>query len=155
MPLEDTDKARQIIKKWMEDSGVFDDEAGPEEELFHYHGNGEFGVHYCVVQPDKTKRIIGIVSGSSAIEDYKRILENLDLKEREEFFIDIKKELLSMPIWFSFESEDNPGSIMIVKELSVDEITEARLMEATNLICRAVTIVSLMFQKKFGEPKEE
>lgn len=155
MSVEDIDEARQIIKNWMEESGVFEDELETEDEPFHFHGNGVFGVGYCVVQPDKTKHTIGIVSGSSDIEDHKTALENLDAKEREQFFMDIKKELLSMPVWFSFEPKDNPDTIMIVKELSVYEITDARLMEATNLICRAVAIVRLMFRKKFGESEEE
>lgn len=155
MPSEDTYNVRQMIKKWMEDSGVFEDELETEDELFHFHGNGEFGVGYCVMQPDKTKKTIGIVSGSSDIEDHKMALENLDAKEREQFFMDIKQELLSMAVWFSFEPKDDPDSIMIVKELSVDEITEARLMEATNLICRAVAIVRLMFRRKFGELEEK
>jgi hypothetical protein len=51
--------------------------------------------------------------------------------------------------------DDNPKSILFVKEISFDELTEGRLAQAADEVSRMVMWLSLVFLRRFGKPKED
>ena len=160
MSVETIEDASKFIRKWMEDREAFEGEIATEGSYFHYEGIGD-RCCFCIVQPKEMKRVIGVMSSPDITENYKKNLERLDPIERKKFFIDVEKELMFLPIYTTIhlenegEDKDEPTSIFLVREISFDELSEGKLNEASNIISRAVNLISLIFLKRFGEPEGE
>jgi hypothetical protein len=154
MPIETVEEASKAIKMWMEDRGVFTEEVSTETAHFQYEGTWENGVSFSIVQPKDMKRIVGVVSKCEIEPQYPTALDSLNSHERQEFLWDIKETLLLVPIFTIFMPDDNPKSILFVKEIAFDELTEGRLAQAVDQVSRMIMWLSLVFLRRFGEPME-
>ena len=139
----------------MEDRGVFNEEVSADTSYFRYEGTWETGVGFSIVQPKDMLRIVGAVSNYEIERQYPKALESLNPYERQEFLWDIKQGILLVPIFSIFMPDDNPKSILFVKEISFDELTEGRLAQAADEVSRMVMWLSLVFLRRFGKPKDD
>jgi hypothetical protein len=82
-------------------------------------------------------------------------MSKLTPQERDDFLWDLKKELIFAPATFFMSPNiNNPKTIQFAKEISFDELTEGRLIEAMDAVCRSTIWAIWMIIRRFGVPRE-
>jgi hypothetical protein len=98
-------------------------------------------------------RVVGI---TSKILFGKEQLENLSEEKRNNFLNGLGKKLLFVsPSCTPGPKLENPEWILFIKEISYDELTEGRLIDAVDQVSRAVIFASSLIIDELGEPKAE
>jgi hypothetical protein len=155
MPQEDIEDVKRRICEWMKGRGIFIREIKSEETLFQFEGRTETQVGIVVAQPKKLFRSIVVISKLEIHPNHQEALGRLNSKEKADFVWDLKKDLIFVPATFEMEpSTDNLKSIQFTKEISFDELTDGRLIEAVDNVCRPLIWTAWVFVKMFGKPEE-
>ncbi|AET65317.1 hypothetical protein Mhar_1961 [Methanothrix harundinacea 6Ac] len=153
MPVETIEEARTLIHNWMADRGYFIKEGDFIGYRFEFIGKFGNDTHFSIIQPESLPRAVVVVSNVSVSAAHYDALSSMELKDREEFIWDLKREFIFLPSSFtfdpSFEQLGIPKSIQFSKEISYDELTEGRLHEAVDYNSRCVLWVIWVFGKMF------
>lgn len=122
---------------------------------FEFAGRTEHQVAFVVTQPKKYPRSIIIVSNLEFLPAHIDAMSKLPPKEKDAFLWDLKKELIFAPATFIMSPNMNdPKTIQFAKEISFDELSEGRLTEALDFVCRSVVWTIWVLIRKFGIPTE-
>jgi hypothetical protein len=153
--VEKSEEAAAFVRRWMEDRKFFKEEVTTDIASFRCEGKCGDSIAFSVIQPNGMKRVIGVVSKFEFGSQYQEALEALGSRERDKFFRDLKKDLLFIPPISIFDLEHDPKSVLFVKEISFDELSEGELNKALDQIIRANTYISLELSEKLEENMKE
>ncbi|MDQ1317834.1 MAG: hypothetical protein QG588_1488 [Candidatus Poribacteria bacterium] len=155
MPQKEIEEVKGKIDTWMRGRGIFIREIESEETHFQFEGKTETQVGIIIAQPKKLYRSIVVISKLELHPKHLALLGGLNSKKRAEFIWGLKKDLIFAPATFTMEqSGSNLRSIQFAKEISFDELTDGRLIEAVDNVCRPLIWTAWVFVKKFGQPEE-
>lgn len=146
-----TNERAKIVYDWMKIRKFFVKAIKPDEGSFQFEGISGSKVGFIVVQPNDTPRSVIVVSNLKILPIHEEAMSKLPPQERDSFFWNLKRELIFAPAtFFMHPNGSNTNMIQFAKEISFDELTEGRLFEAMDAICRSTvwTIWSLI--RKFG-----
>jgi len=159
MPVQNSAEASKLIRKWMEDRKVFksdSSDANKDTVQFSYDGTCNNGVNFTIQQPKDMVRVVGITTKMLFAPIHLKKISSFDQHRRDKFFRDLTKSLLLIPPSFFFgPNPEKPEWTFIIKEISYDELTEGRLIEAVEQVSRAVLWASAILVDEFGEPNTE
>lgn len=83
-------------------------------------------------------------------------LNDLGPEKCDKFFKNLGKSLLFVnPTFTPGPKLETPEWLLFIKEISYDELTEGRLIDAVDQVCRAVIFASSLIIDELGEPKTE
>jgi hypothetical protein len=154
MPLEDFGEVKGRICEWMKGRGIFIQEIKSEETEFQFEGRTETQVGITIVKPKKLYKSFIVVSRLELHPDHLAKFDLLNSKKKAEFVWDLKKDFIFVPATFTIEQlGDNLKSIQFTKEISFDELTEGRLIEAVDNVCRPLIWTAWVLVKRFGQPE--
>lgn len=156
MPVNDIEEAKLKVLEWMKGRCIFLRETNSDEVNFQFDGISETQVGVSFVNPQKMPKSIIAVSRLELHPEHQEALNHLTPKEREDFIWDIKKDLIFVPATFLMEPSANElKSIQFAREISFDELTEGRLIDAMDNVCRPLIWTAWVILRKFGPPSEE
>lgn len=155
MPVNTPEEAKAFVKRWMDDRRVFRTDASDKSKdaYFSYEGISDSGINFAIQQPRNMTRVVGV---TSKILFDKGQLENLSEEKRNNFLNDLCKKLLFVnPAWTPGPKLEKPEWVLFIKEISYDELTEGRLINAVDQVSRTVIFASSLIIDELGEPKAE
>jgi len=155
MPVNTPEEAKAFVRRWMDDRRVFRTDASDNSKdvYFSYEGVSDCGINVAIQQPRNIKRVVGV---TSKIVFDKGQLETLSEEKRNNFLNDLGKKLLFVnPTWTQGPKPENPEWVLFIKEISYDELTEGRLIDAVDQVSRTVIFASSLIIDELGEPKAE
>jgi hypothetical protein len=159
MLIETPEEASKFVKKWMDDRKVFRNDASDKSKNdvhFSYDGTSDIGVNFSIQQPKNMVRVVGVTTKLLFDEQQLRKLKSLTSKKRERFLKNLGEKLLFVsPASAPGPDMETPEWILFIKEISYDELTEGRLIDAVDQLGRAIIFVSTLITDEFGEPKKE
>ncbi|MGB5099781.1 MAG: DUF2299 family protein [Methanothrix sp.] len=128
----------KTVYDWMKSRNLFVRALKSEDATFNFEGITETQVGFMITQPCKIPRSIVVVANLEIMPNHVKAMAELVPHERENILWDLKKELIFAPATF-FMSPDmnNPKRIQFAKEVSFDELTEGRLLDAMDAVCRS------------------
>lgn len=156
MLVKNPDEAKEFIKKWMNDRHVFSDDISDKNRdtvYFSYEGTSDIGVRFSIQQPKNMVRVVGITSKILLDAQQLKVLADLDGQKRNDFLKKLGSRLLFVnPTYVLGPKPENPEWLLFIKEVSYDELTEGRLIDAVDQVNRAVIFASSMIIDALGEP---
>jgi len=160
MVVGNTEDAKSLAQKWMNDMGFFQKEIIPSPDGLNFllQGAGPTKIPFLVTQSSesKSKFITVIVNVNITPSSYKSLCEMND-EVREEFLWNLKKELVFAPANFFFQNDENTGIMrraQFSKAIYFDELSEGRLSEVVDYTTRSALWLIWTFRRKFGRPIE-
>jgi hypothetical protein len=164
MPVETPEEAKNLIRGWITDRSFFDNASNievdptPKGLLFQFNGKAPTTIPYIIIQPDILKRAIVVLANVTITKQRIDSLNSMKKEDRDKFLWNLQKDLIFAPPSFSFDPSFDktgiPEGIQFTKEVSYDELTEGKLAEAVDYVCRCVLWVIWVFQKEFGSSGE-
>jgi hypothetical protein len=156
MSQEKIEEVKTKIDEWMKGRKIFIRELESDETYFQFEGKTETQVGIVIAQPKKLFRSIVVISKLELHPKHLEALRRLNPKKKAEFIWDIKRDLIFAPATFTMEqSGDNLTSVQFTREISFDELTDGRLIEAVDNVCRPLIWTAWVFLRRFGKPEEE
>lgn len=159
MPVKNPEEAKEFVKRWMNDRKVFKSDASDKSKdtaYFSYEGASDTGINFAIQQPKNIMRVVGIVARIIFDPQQLKVLADLDAQKRDDFIKKLSNGLLFVnPTFVLGPKPENPEWVLFVKEISYDELTEGRLIDAVDQVNRAVIFASSLIVDKLGEPKTE
>ncbi len=159
MPVETSEEAAVFVKRWMNDRKVFKSDGSDKSKdtlYFSYEGASSIGINFSIQQPKNIVRVVGIVA--TIVFDSKQLeaLTDLGAQGSDDFIKRLNDRLLFVnPTFVLGPKPEKPEWIMFIKEISYDELTEGRLIDAVDQVNRAVIFASSIIVDELGEPKTE
>ena len=109
-----------------------------------------------ILHPKKLFRSILIVSRIEVHPKHRDLLNELQPNEKADFIWNLKRDLIFAPATFRMEPSGNDiDSMQFTNEISFDELTEGKLIEAVDNVCRPLIWVAWTFMRRFGQPEKE
>ena len=156
MPVKTPEEAASFVRKWMEDRNFFKNDLRKDGALFSYEGISGAGLAFAVQQPKDYLRVVGVTTRLIIDSKQQKALADLDAKERDVFIKGLRSGLLFKgPAYVLGPKEGSPEWVLFIKEISYDELTEGRLMDAVDQINRAVIFASIIITDNLGESEGE
>lgn len=155
MPVETPEEASKFVRRWMNDRRVFQCDASDKskEAFFSYEGASGNGINFAIQQPKNMVRVVGVTT--KILFDQQQ-LNDLGPEKCDKFFKNLGKSLLFVnPTFTPGPKLETPEWLLFIKEISYDELTEGRLIDAVDQVCRAVIFASSLIIDELGEPKTE
>ena len=155
MLLEDIEKVKTKIEEWMKGRKILIREIESPENKFQFEGRTETQVGIVIAQPKKLYKSIVVISKLELHPKHLEAIGHLNSKKKSEFIWDLKKDLIFAPATFIMDqSADNLRSIQFTREISFDELTEGRLIDAVDDVCRPLIWTAWVLVRKFRLPEE-
>jgi len=156
MPIETAAEAKKKVRAWMEGRSIFTKEAEADEVEFQFDGISGTQIPVAIVLAKSLPKSILVVTKIELHKMHSNALNQLDPQEKEDFIWGLKKDLIFAPATFTMEP---PGTvfktIQFTKEISFDELTDGRLIDAMDSVCRCFIWTAWVLVKKFGVPAED
>lgn len=154
MPVKTSEEAKKLIEEWMISRSLPIKEADRKDTIFQIESQTPNNIAFVVTQPRNFPRSIFVITKIEVHPVHLKALGSMNSKVRAEFIWELKKELVTLPPAFMFQSKSDPETmpeaIQFMKEISFDELTEGRLIEAMEQTCRGIILVTWIFVKAFG-----
>jgi hypothetical protein len=152
---ENIDEVKRKVDEWMKGRGIFIREIESDETHFQFEGRTETKIGITIAQPKKLHKSVVVISKLELHPKHLETLSRLNPKKKAEFIWDLKRDLIFAPATFIMEqSGEDLKSIQFTKEISFDELTEGRLIEAVDNVCRPLIWTAWVFVRRFGQPEE-
>lgn len=159
MPVKTLEEAKSFVKKWLDDYGLFKadgSEQSKEKVHFLYAGVSETGTKFNVQQPNNMPRLVGITSRIVFDSRQLKLLSDFNQQQRIKFLENLGNGLLFVGPKFSLGPDiETIKWLIFIKEISYDELTEGRLIDALDQISRAVILGSKLIVSELGDAEEE
>jgi hypothetical protein len=160
MVVGNTEEAKSLAQKWMNDVGFFQKDIIPSPAGLNFllQGAGPTKIPFLVTQSSgsKSKFITVVVNVNITPSSYKSLGEMSD-EAREEFLWTLKKELVFAPANFFFQDDEKTGIMrraQFSKAIYFDDLSEGRLAEVVDYTTRSALWLIWTFRRKFGLPTE-
>jgi len=153
MPTETAAEAKEKVRTWMEGRRIFIKETEADEVDFQLNGRTETQIPLAIVLPKDLPKTILVVTKIELHKMHANALNQLTPQEKEAFIWDLKKDLMFAPAAFNMEpSGTDLKAIQFTKEISFDELSDGRLIDAMDSVCRSFIWTAWVLTKKFGVP---
>lgn len=153
MPIETAAEAKEKVRAWMEGRSIFIKETEADEVDFQLDGRTDTQIPLAIVLPKNLPKSVLVITKIKLHEMHANALNQLDPQEKADFIWNLKKDLIFAPATFTMEpSGTNLKEIQFTKEISFDELTDGRLINAMDSVCRCFIWTAWVFIKKFGTP---
>ena len=141
------------VYEWMKGRNLFLKASKSDEVEFQFTGKTETQVSFIITQVKKLPNALVVISNLEFIPIHFNALTKLSPKDKDDFLWSLKKELIFAPATFNMIPDGrNPKSIQFAKEIAFDELSEGRLHEALDAVCRSTIWTAWTIVRKFGEP---
>ena len=145
----------KIVYDWMKVRKLFTKASKIDKATFQFQGISGNKVSFIITQPVDAPRTIIVVSTLNFIPSHQEAISKLSPKEKDAFFWDLKRDLIFAPAQFGMHPNINdPKQIQFQKEISFDELTEGRLLNAMDAVSRSTIWTIMVMIRKFGAPVE-
>jgi hypothetical protein len=159
MSVNTPEEAKEFVRRWMVDRGVFRSDISDKNKdtvHFSYEGTCNTGVNFSIQQPTDMTRVVGVTTRLLFDPHHLKVLVDFGQQRRNDFLKKLSGRLLfARPSFVFGPKPESPEWIFFLKEISYDELTEGRLIEAVDQISRAVIWASSIIVGELGEPKKE
>jgi hypothetical protein len=156
MPVKTPEEAKEFVRTWMVDRKVYKNDTTSDAVHFQYDGICSTGVNFSIQHPKDMIRVVGVTVKMLIDANHLKMLTQFSSQKRAKFLKNLSDRLIFVPPAFQFgPAPEHPEWLFFVKEISYDELTEGRLMDAVDQLSRAVIFASSIFIDTFGEPREE
>ncbi len=156
MSVNDVQEAKAKIGAWMKGRDLLTQEVDSEDNDFQFNGKTATQVGITILHPKNLFRSIIVISKIELDPKHKEDLNQLHADEKADFIWNLKRDLIFAPASFIMEPDGNNfESIQFGIEISFDELTEGKLIEAVDNVCRPLIWTVWVFLRKFGSPVEE
>ena len=156
MSVNDVQEAKAKIGAWMKGRDLFTQEVDSEDNDFQLNGKTATQIGITILHPKNLFRSIIVISKIELHSKHKESLSQLPASEKADFIWNLKKDLIFAPASFVMEPNgDNLESIQFSTEISFDELTDGKLIEAVDNVCRPLIWTAWIFLRKFGLPAEK
>ncbi|HPC89094.1 MAG TPA: DUF2299 family protein [Methanothrix sp.] len=154
MSIKDPTEARDKIKVWLVEEGLFDEEVPTENLYFQFAAEypPKSGRHLSVIQPKGHEDMVVVFSRIRLADVHQEAISAMPLKSRERLLWQMRYDLLFRDCSFEMEPRGGPlQSIRFTREIYYDGLTKNKLMEviAENFKCELYVVWK--FQEVFGE----
>jgi hypothetical protein len=154
MPVKTSEEARRLISEWLTSRSFPINEVEHKGTIFQIESQTPSNIAFAMTQPESYRRSVFVITRVNIHEAHLKAFCSMDSKTHAEFIWELKNRLVILPPSFMFQSksdpENIPEAIQFMKEISFDELTEGRLIEAMEQTCRGIVLVTWTFQKAFG-----
>jgi hypothetical protein len=160
MVVVNTEEAKLLAQRWMNDAGLFQQDINPNPDDLNFllQGVGPTKIPFLVTQSSESKaRSIAVIVNVNITESSYKSLSEMSVEAREEFLWNLKKELVFAPASFAFVDDEKTGilrRVQFVKAIYFDELSEGRLAEVVDYTTRSALWLIWTFRRKFGVPTE-
>lgn len=161
MPIPTSEEVKQIVIEWMKGRDIVllpegtPKEIVPKGTIFQVNGRTNTGIGISIINPINLPKYIVATTKLGLHPQHKKGLNDLKPEEREAFIWDLKKDLIFIPASFSIQSTDQDvEAIQFIKEVAFDEISDGKLSEAMDNVCRPLIWTSWKLDRKFGDMEE-
>lgn len=152
--IEGNEQAKTVYN-WMQMRKFFIKAFKLDDANFQFQGISGNKVSFTVTQPKGTPRSVIVVSSLDFLPTWSKAITELTLKQWDDFLWSLKGELMFAPAAFGMlPNMKEPKQIQFQKEVSFDELTEGRLFDAMDAVCRSTIWTIMTFIRKFGAPME-
>ncbi len=154
MSIDNVDEARDRIKAWLAEEGLFKEEVSAEN--FYFQLAAEYpvksGRHLSVIQPRGHEDMVVVFSRIRLADVHQEAISAMPLKARERLLWQMRYDLLFRDCSFEMEPRGGPlQSIRFTREIYYDGLTKNKLMEAIAENFKCELYVVWKFQEIFGE----
>ncbi|HNX39500.1 MAG TPA: DUF2299 family protein [Methanothrix sp.] len=154
MSIDDVFEARDKVKAWLIEEGLFKEEVSAENLYFQLAAEypAKSGRHLSIIQPKGHEDMVVVFSRIRLADVHQEALSAMPLKARERLLWQMRYDLLFRECSFEMEPRGEPlQSIRFTREIYYDGLTKNKLMEAIaeNLKCEMYVVWK--FQEVFGE----
>lgn len=139
------------IKKWLEDEGLFKNEAADDSAEFHYvveYNNNAFDI----IQPKGKDDLVLIVCGTQVSPEHIKMMEEASESRREEFLYHVRFKINELEA--DFQMDVSPDYILnqfIIQDgYYEDALTKNNLIRAIKHVFRTKMSVVWLMEKEFG-----
>lgn len=154
MSVRTSEEAKKFIEEWLLSRGLPAKEVNREGTVFQIDSKAPIDIAFAAIQPINLPRSVFIITKVDVDSAHLKALKSRSLKKRIRFIWSLKKELVTIPPAFLCQPtggpEVIPESIQFMKEISFDELTEGRLVEAMDQTCRGVILTAWIFLNELG-----
>jgi hypothetical protein len=146
----------KMVYDWMKSRNLFVKPLKSDDAIFQFEGITETQIGFMITQPKKLPRSIVLIANLEILPVHLEAMAKLAPQERSNFLWNLKKDLIFAPATFSMSPNLNsPKTIQFAKEVSFDELTEGRLIEAMDAVCRCTIWTIWTIIRNFGVPPGE
>lgn len=157
MPLEAVKKAKENITKWLNDNGHQVKLVEDEKATFHFEIDYPLGSmkRQRVIQPKDIPELIVVLNGVAIADEHKKQLEAMTEEERDNFYNEIRKDLLFQDNSYDMNNDDKGvvQQIQFSYEFYFDGLTKTQLFKSLLLNHRTLLYIVTKFNEKFGVPE--
>ena len=161
MAVENTAKAEELVRDWLNSRGFYDPAASPvtipEEFHFIIAGKADNEISFFVIQPKKLDGIIAVLSNVKLGEKHFEAFTKLDDKGREELLWNLQLGIIFAPTAYAFNPDIKDGilkAIQFTKEIYYEDLTRGKLGEAVLDVTKCALWTVLFFRQRFGSSME-
>jgi len=162
MSVNDIPGAIDLIKTWMDQMGISDGvetKPTPGGVFFQFTGKDVTGIPFAIIQPEKWKRTVLVISEVTINDDRIKSIESMRPEDRDEFLYNLQKDITFLPAPFAYdpthEETGIPKGIQFSNEICYDGLTEDRLNNAMRDVVRSALFVIWEVREKFGNPEKD
>ncbi|HOE46417.1 MAG TPA: DUF2299 family protein [Methanothrix soehngenii] len=152
--MKTSEEAKRLIKEWMVSRGLPAKEVDQKNTVFQIESKTPTDIVLVAIQSSTLPRSVFIITKIDIHPAHLEALKSVNPERRTQFLWELKKELASIPPAFLCQPigsiDTVPESIQFMKEISFDELTEGRLIEAMDQTCRGIILTAWIFLKEFG-----
>ena len=155
MPIETIEEAEEKINGWITGRGIFTKKSESDHTNFQFEGRTDNGIGIVIAQPKRLFRSVVVASKLVLTQWQLDAINKMQPEEKADFIWDLKRDLIFAPANFTLSpAGDDLKTIDFVKEISFDELTDGKLIEAVDNVCRPLIWTIWVLRKRFGSTEE-
>jgi len=148
--------SQKMIRKWLEEEGIFRMEVPDENANFHYVVNYPEDHVIDVLQPAGKRDMVLIACATSVSPEHQAGIRDMSMVKRTEFLWDVRFAINRFGVDFQLDHPENVlNGYLVTDEIFFDGLTKDRLISTIKKVFRAKLHVMWMIQERFGDEKRE
>lgn len=157
MDITTVEQASEAIKKWLDENHHQAQIIKDDASTFHYEIDYPIGSlkRQRVLQPKEFPGLIVLLNGVSIAKEHIDSLTALPEEEREEFYGEMRNDLLFLKNSYDMNMDDNgvAKQIQFSYEFYLDGLSKTKLFEGLLLNHRTLIYIVTKFNERFGIPE--
>ncbi len=156
MEITTADKAKETIKKWLEENHHQVKEITDDAVSFHFEVDYPVGSlkRQRILQPKDFPGLVVVLNGVSIATEHLEKLKAQTEEERDSLYIDIRNDLIFLKNSYdmNLDEEGVAKQVQFSFEFYYDALTKTKLFEGLLLNHRTLIYIITKFNERFGIP---
>ncbi|HEY4705888.1 MAG TPA: DUF2299 family protein [Thermodesulfobacteriota bacterium] len=156
MDITTPEQAKDAIKKWLDENHHDIKEVKDENATFHFEIDYPLGSmkKQRVLQPKEFLNLIVVLNGVSIASEHMAKLKDMNPKDRDAFYGEIRKDLLFLQNSYDLNIDDAgvAKQVQFSYEFYYDTLGKTKLYDALLLNHRTLLYIITKFNDEFGMP---